>query len=118
MSCARLRFPTLAPKPPPIPSTQQVCKDLGKHLNLEIMVSTGGSALKDDILRLYNTVHIIVATPGRVLDMAEKGVAKLDACHIICLDEAEPGRALQRAGCVAAVPQHACASACRYMRML
>ena len=53
------------------------------------MVSTGGSALKDDILRLYNTVHIIVATPGRVLDMAEKGVAKLDACHIICLDEAD-----------------------------
>ena len=46
-------------------------------------------ALKDDILRLYNTVHIIVATPGRVLDMAEKGVAKLDACHIICLDEAD-----------------------------
>ena len=74
---------------PPIPSTRQVCKDLGKHLNLEIMVSTGGSALKDDILRLYNTVHIIVATPGRVLDMAEKGVAKLDACHIICLDEAD-----------------------------
>ena len=53
------------------------------------MVSTGGSALKDDILRLYNTVHIMVATPGRVLDMAEKGVAKLDACHIICLDEAD-----------------------------
>ena len=53
------------------------------------MVSTGGSSLQDDILRLYNTVHIIVATPGRVLDMAEKGVAKLDACHIICLDEAD-----------------------------
>ena len=53
------------------------------------MVSTGGSQLKEDILRLYNTVHIIVATPGRVLDMAEKGVAKLDACHIICLDEAD-----------------------------
>ena len=53
------------------------------------MVSTGGSALKDDILRLYNTVHIMVATPGRVLDMAEKGVAKLDDCHIICLDEAD-----------------------------
>merc|ERR550514_542031 len=31
----------------------------------------------------------MVATPGRVLDMAEKGVAKLDACHILCLDEAD-----------------------------
>merc|ERR1719313_2730586 len=69
--------------------TSQVCKDLGKHLGFEVMTSTGGSSLKDDILRLYNTVHIIVATPGRVLDMPEKGVAKLDACHIICLDEAD-----------------------------
>ena len=87
-------LPSLARLPrslrsPPIPSIRQVCKDLGKHLNLEIMVSTGGSKLEDDILRLYNTVHIIVATPGRVLDMADKGVAKLDACHIICLDEAD-----------------------------
>ena len=50
----------------------QVCRDLGKHLGLEIMVSTGGSSLKDDILRLYNTVHIIIATPGRLRDMAQK----------------------------------------------
>eukprot|EP00966_Prymnesium_polylepis_P162505 3756003-Prymnesium_polylepis.2 len=57
--------------------TSQVCRDLGKYLNLEIMVSTGGSSLKDDILRLYNTVHIIIATPGRILDMAQKGVANL-----------------------------------------
>merc|ERR1740124_1738159 len=36
--------------------TSQVCKDLGKHLGFEVMTSTGGSSLKDDILRLYNTV--------------------------------------------------------------
>merc|ERR1712185_154903 len=67
--------------------TSQVCRDLGKHLGLEVMVSTGGSSLKEDILRLYNTVHIIIATPGRLLDMAQKGVAKLGACSICCLDE-------------------------------
>jgi len=69
--------------------TSQVCRDLGKHLGLEVMVSTGGSNLKDDILRLYNTVHIIIATPGRLVDMAQKGVAKLDHCAMICLDEAD-----------------------------
>jgi len=69
--------------------TSQVCRDLGKHLGLEVMVSTGGSSLKDDILRLYNTVHIIIATPGRLVDMAEKGVANLAQCMTICLDEAD-----------------------------
>ena len=51
------------------------------------MVSTGGSSLKDDILRLYNTVHIIIATPGRLLDMCQKGVASMSHCSMCCLDE-------------------------------
>lgn len=69
--------------------TAQVCKQLGKHLNVQVMVSTGGTALKDDILRLYNPVHIIVATPGRVLDLAGKGVANLSECSIMVMDEAD-----------------------------
>lgn len=32
--------------------TSQVCKTLGKHMNLQVMVTTGGTQLKDDILRL------------------------------------------------------------------
>jgi ATP-dependent RNA helicase DDX6/DHH1 len=51
------------------------------------MVSTGGTSLKDDIMRLYNTVHIFVATPGRVLDLANKGVCDLSKCNILILDE-------------------------------
>jgi len=69
--------------------TSQVCRDLGKHLGLEVMVSTGGSSLKDDILRLYNTVHIIIATPGRLLDMAQKGIANMSQCMVVALDEAD-----------------------------
>jgi len=69
--------------------TSQVCKDLGKHLGLEIMVSTGGTSLKDDILRLYNTVHILVATPGRLLDLANKGVAVLNQVVAVVMDEAD-----------------------------
>lgn len=69
--------------------SSQVCKDLGKHLGLEIMVSTGGTSLKDDILRLYNTVHVLVATPGRLLDLAHKGVAALGSVLTVVLDEAD-----------------------------
>ena len=32
----------------------QVCKELGKHLKVEVMVTTGGTSLRDDIMRLYN----------------------------------------------------------------
>lgn len=69
--------------------TSQVCKELGKHMNVQVMVTTGGTQLKDDIMRLYQTVHILVATPGRVLDLAKKGVANLDQCEFIVMDEAD-----------------------------
>jgi len=69
--------------------TSQVTKELGKHLKVEVMVTTGGTSLKDDIMRLYNPVHILVATPGRVLDLANKGVANLSSCGLFVMDEAD-----------------------------
>ncbi|KAF2071384.1 hypothetical protein CYY_007300 [Polysphondylium violaceum] len=69
--------------------TSQVCKELGKYMNVQVMASTGGTSLKDDIMRLYNPVHILVATPGRVLDLAQKNVAKLGNCHTMIMDEAD-----------------------------
>jgi len=41
------------------------------------MVSTGGTLVREDILRLHKTVHVIVGTPGRILDLASKEVADL-----------------------------------------
>ncbi|OAJ44094.1 ATP-dependent RNA helicase dhh1 [Batrachochytrium dendrobatidis JEL423] len=69
--------------------TSQVCKLLGKHMNVQVMVSTGGTTLKDDILRLGQTVHILVATPGRVLDLAGRGIANLSQCQTFVMDEAD-----------------------------
>ncbi|KAJ1544414.1 DExD/H-box ATP-dependent RNA helicase dhh1 [Cladochytrium tenue] len=69
--------------------TSQVCKMLGKHLKIEIMVTTGGTTLKDDILRLGQPVHILVGTPGRVLDLAGKGVADLSRLQFFIMDEAD-----------------------------
>jgi len=69
--------------------TAQVCKELGKHLAVEVMVTTGGTSLRDDIMRLHQPVHVVVATPGRVLDLAGKGVCRLGACRSLVLDEAD-----------------------------
>lgn len=69
--------------------TSQVCKTLGKHMGLQVMVTTGGTTLKDDILRLSETVHVLVGTPGRILDLAGKGVADLSECPVFVMDEAD-----------------------------
>ena len=70
--------------------TSQVCKELGKHLaGLQVMVTTGGTQLKDDIMRLHAPVHVVVATPGRLLDLANKRVAKLGQCTMLAMDEAD-----------------------------
>ncbi|KAL4441598.1 hypothetical protein ABPG74_021530 [Tetrahymena malaccensis] len=69
-----------------------VVKELGKYLNVNVMVSTGGTSFKEDVLRLQNKespVHIVVATPGRILDLAKKNIANLSQCQIIALDEAD-----------------------------
>ena len=67
-------------------------KEIGKYLNVQCMVSTGGTDLKEDIHRLRNhnsPVHVVVGTPGRVLDLSSRGVMNLKYCGIIVLDEAD-----------------------------
>ena len=53
------------------------------------MGPSGKRATPEDIVRLYDPVHVIVATPGRILDLIEKGIAKVDKCKILALDEAD-----------------------------
>ena len=69
--------------------TSQVCKTLGKHLGINVMVTTGGTGLRDDIVRLQDPVHIVVGTPGRILDLAGKNVADLSECTMFIMDEAD-----------------------------
>ncbi|KAE9389125.1 eukaryotic translation initiation factor 4A-like protein [Gymnopus androsaceus JB14] len=69
--------------------TAQVTKNLSKHMGIEVMVTTGGTTLKDDILRLSQPVHVLVGTPGRILDLAGKGVAQLGGCKVFVMDEAD-----------------------------
>lgn len=53
------------------------------------MVSTGGTLVREDFHRLQQTVHVIVATPGRILDLAQKEVADLKDCGMLVLDEVD-----------------------------
>lgn len=69
--------------------TSAICMELSKHIQLRVMVTTGGTSLREDISRLQEVVHMVIATPGRLLDLVNKDIAKLDSCRVIVLDEAD-----------------------------
>ena len=70
--------------------TTAVTRKLGAHLDgLQVMSTMGGTSLQEDIVRLSKPVHILVATPGRVLDLAQRKIADLRDCKILILDEAD-----------------------------
>lgn len=69
--------------------TAQIAKDLGKHLDIQVVTTTGGTNLRDDIMRFDNTVHLVVATIGRITDLMERGIAKMGRCTTLVLDEAD-----------------------------
>ena len=64
-------------------------RELGKYLNVQCIICTGGTNIKDDIYRLHNPVQILVGTPGRILDLASKNALDLSKCGTLALDEAD-----------------------------
>uniref|UniRef100_A0A8C4E1X6 RNA helicase n=1 Tax=Dicentrarchus labrax TaxID=13489 RepID=A0A8C4E1X6_DICLA len=70
--------------------TYQISIQISKHLGgVKVMATTGGTNLRDDIMRLDETVHVVIATPGRILDLIKKGVAKVDRVQMMVMDEAD-----------------------------
>jgi len=49
----------------------------------------GGSHVMDQIRDLEQGCHLLVATPGRLVDMLERGKIGLDFCRYLVLDEAD-----------------------------
>jgi translation initiation factor 4A len=58
-------------------------------MKVKVQACVGGTMIKQDILNLKKGVHIIVATPGRVIDLIKKEFIKLDNLSIFILDEAD-----------------------------
>ena len=65
-------------------------RDFAKYLDgIHIEAVYGGASIEQQIRALRKGVQIIVATPGRLLDLMNRGVAKLDDVHNVVLDEAD-----------------------------
>jgi ATP-dependent RNA helicase RhlE len=61
----------------------------GKHLDLWHAVIFGGVNEKPQIAELKRGVDILVATPGRLLDLMQRRLVKLDKVELFVLDEAD-----------------------------
>lgn len=71
----------------------QIADDLtaySKHLpSVRILPVYGGSSIEAQIRTLRRGVEVIVATPGRLIDLMERGAASLDSIETVVLDEAD-----------------------------
>ncbi|MBR2192074.1 MAG: DEAD/DEAH box helicase [Bacteroidaceae bacterium] len=56
---------------------------------LHVLAVYGGANIEPQIRALKKGVQVIVATPGRLVDLMERGVAKLDQVENVVLDEAD-----------------------------
>ncbi|MCZ6496683.1 MAG: DEAD/DEAH box helicase, partial [Alphaproteobacteria bacterium] len=61
----------------------------GKHLHLRYCVIFGGVSQKPQVNALHRGVDIVVATPGRLLDLMNQRHIRLDAVEHLVLDEAD-----------------------------
>jgi len=61
----------------------------GRHLSLRATVILGGVSAVPQIAELRRTPDILVATPGRLLDLMQQGYIRLDQIEVFVLDEAD-----------------------------
>jgi ATP-dependent RNA helicase RhlE len=61
----------------------------GRHLHFRQTVVFGGVGQNPQVRALSHGVHILIATPGRLLDLMEQGHVRLDQLEIFVLDEAD-----------------------------
>ena len=68
---------------------EESVRDYGKHLQLNSAVIFGGVGMNPQINRVQKGVDILVATPGRLLDLQGQGHLDLSTVEILILDEAD-----------------------------
>ncbi|WP_404302807.1 DEAD/DEAH box helicase [Alicycliphilus denitrificans] len=68
---------------------EESVRTYGKHLALKSTVIFGGVGMNPQIERIKRGVDILVATPGRLLDLQQQGFMDLSTVEILVLDEAD-----------------------------
>ncbi|MDP3770096.1 MAG: DEAD/DEAH box helicase [bacterium] len=67
----------------------ETCRMVGKSLGLRTAVLIGGASMKPQIDAISRNPHVIIATPGRMIDHLEQKTLFLNDVSILVLDEAD-----------------------------
>ncbi len=84
-----IRMLVLTPTRELAAQVEESVRDYGKYLELSSTVIFGGVGMNPQIDRLRKGVDILVATPGRLLDLQQQGMLDLGQVQILVLDEAD-----------------------------
>ncbi|MBT6439535.1 MAG: DEAD/DEAH box helicase, partial [Flavobacteriales bacterium] len=72
---------------------QQIAEQLdifSKHMDkVNVLAVYGGAAISNQMRALKRTQHVIIATPGRLLDLIKRRAVKLEQLRFLVLDEAD-----------------------------
>ncbi|MCD0422239.1 ATP-dependent RNA helicase DbpA [Rubrivivax sp. JA1024] len=74
--------------------------------NVKVLTLCGGAAIRPQLASLEHGAHVVVGTPGRVLDHLERGSLALEALTTFVLDEADRMLDMGFAEDIAAVARH------------
>jgi ATP-independent RNA helicase DbpA len=69
--------------------TQEIRRLARSVDNIKIMTLCGGSTMRPQIASLEHGAHIVVGTPGRIMDHIDRGTLDLQALNTLVLDEAD-----------------------------
>ncbi len=61
----------------------------GKNHSLSMALLIGGVSMGDQVKALEKGVDVLIATPGRLMDLFERGNIMLNACELLVIDEAD-----------------------------
>ena len=61
----------------------------GKHHNLSMALLIGGVSMGDQIKALEKGVDVLIATPGRLMDLFDRGRILMSGCELLVIDEAD-----------------------------
>ncbi|MGX9461180.1 DEAD/DEAH box helicase [Shewanella sp. A14] len=89
LSAASLSAVVIVPTRELAAQVMQNLAPLAQAVNLRVDVLCGGEAIELQIERLTQPINLIVATPGRLLALAQQGVIQFDHVQSLVLDEAD-----------------------------
>jgi superfamily II DNA/RNA helicase len=67
----------------------EVLNPLAKHLGLRTVAVYGGADIDRQVAKLRKGVDVIIATPGRLIDLGDRGEVSVSALETLVLDEAD-----------------------------